>query len=296
MLVGTQSVSLGVGAGVLRSETRFMRSLSGWKGFVAVNATMFDFGEIAGFQPLQQSAVYATAVASCGARVRWLEGEVLAVERGRLRLVSRVAGLDGAGLRRLARWPGVTVVTPEAGVSGFGLVPLVTPMHHAVWTLEGDLRAGLWGKWRNRLVAAERAGVRVRRGSRATLGALLDAEGAQRRARGYRALPEGFTRAVPEAALRLWDWRHAGGFGAGMCFVVHGASATYHLGWASDAAKAAGVHGVMLMQAAEALRAEGVRWLDLGSVDTEASPGLARFKLSTGAELRRLGSTLLVLP
>lgn len=96
--------------------------------------------------------------------------------------------------------------------------------------------------------------------------------------------------------MRLWEWRQAGAFSAGMAFVVHGQSATYHLGWASQASKAVGVHGLMLMRAAEALRAEGVRWLDLGSVDTEAAPGLARFKLGTGAELRRLGATCLVLP
>jgi hypothetical protein len=52
----------------------------------------------------------------------------------------------------------------------------------------------------------------------------------------------------------------------------------------------------MLLQAVEALRAEGVLWLDLGQVDTEAAPGLARFKLGTGADLRRLGATCLVLP
>lgn len=235
------------------------------------------------------------AALGCGARVRWLDG-VLAVERGRLRLVSRVGGLDRAGLRRLALWPGVTVVTPEVGVTGFGLVPLVTPMHHAVWALEGDLRAGLAGKWRNRLVAAERAGIRVQRGARGILEALLAEEAAQRRARGYRALPQAFSRALLERSLRLWDWQGEGGFGAGMCFVVHGATASYHLGWASQAAKAKGVHGVMLMRAAQALRAEGVRWLDLGSVDTEAAPGLARFKLGTGAKLHRLGATCLVLP
>jgi hypothetical protein len=52
----------------------------------------------------------------------------------------------------------------------------------------------------------------------------------------------------------------------------------------------------MLYRAACALREEGVRWLDLGSVNTEDAPGLARFKLGTGAALRRLGHTLLVLP
>ncbi len=256
---------------------------------------MFDFGDIGAFEPFQQSAVYAAAVATCGARVRWLDG-VLVVERGPLRLISRVSGHDRAGLRRLARWPGVTVATPEVEVAGFGLVPLVTPMHHAIWALGEDLRAGLAGKWRNRLVAAERAGLRVRRGGRGCLATLLAEEGKQRQARGYRSLPAGFSHALPDGTLRLWEWRQAGGFGAGMCFVVHGASATYHLGWASEEAKAAGVHGVMLMRAAEALRAEGVRWLDLGSVDSDRAPGLARFKLGTGAELRRLGATCLVLP
>lgn len=256
---------------------------------------MFDFGETGAFVPFQQSAVYAAAAATCGATVRWLD-DVLAVERGRVRLISRVGGLDRAGLRRLAQWPGLTVATPEVGVSGFGLVPLVTPLHHAVWALEPDLRAGMAGNWRGSLRQAERAGLRVRRGDRDTLSALIASEAIQRLQRRYQALPEGFSRALPESALRLWEWRQAGEMQAAMCFVVHGAAATYHLGWGSGAARAAGVHGLMLVRAAEALRAEGVRWLDLGSVDGDRAPGLARFKLGTGAGLRRLGATCLVLP
>lgn len=257
---------------------------------------MFDAGDLGAFLPLQQSAAYAAAVAACGARVRWLEGGVLALERGRLRLVSRGTGLDRAGVRRLARWPGVTLVTPEEEVAGFGLVPLVTPMHHAVWALGPDLRAGMARNWRGHLRQAERAGLRVRRGDAATLQALIRREAVQRAERRYRALPEGFTRALPSGAVRLWDWRQAGAVQAAMCFVVHGASASYHLSWGSDAARAAGVHQLMLTRAAEALWAEGVRWLDLGSVDSDRAPGLARFKLGTGAQLRRLGATCLVLP
>lgn len=257
---------------------------------------MFDAGETGGILPLQQSAVYAAAVAGCGARVRWLEGGVLAVERGRVRLISRVAGLDRAGLRRLARWPGVTLATPEAGIAGFGLVPLVTPMHHAIWALGPDLRAGMARNWRGHLRQAERARVRVRRGDAGMMEALVAAEAAQRAARRYRALPERFTRAIAAGALRLWEWRQGGTLQAAMCFVVHGSSATYHLGWGSEAARAAGVHQVMLVRAAEALWSERVRWLDLGSVDGERAPGLARFKLGTGAALKQLGSTMLVLP
>ena len=256
---------------------------------------MFDFGDTGAFLPLQQSAPYAAAVAACGAHVRWLEG-VLAVERGRLRLISRVRGLDRAGLRRLARWPGITVATPEMGAAGIGLIPLVTPMHHAVWTLGPDLRAGMARNWRGHLSQAERAGLRVTRGDARTLEALMAAEAVQRSRRRYLALPEGFSRALPQDALRIWQWRQAGAMQAAMCFVVHGTSASYHLSWGSDAARGVGVHGLMLVRAAEALWVEGVRWLDLGSVDTERASGLARFKLGTGAELRRLGTTCLVLP
>lgn len=83
---------------------------------------------------------------------------------------------------------------------------------------------------------------------------------------------------------------------AAMGFVVHWVAATYHIGWASPAARARGVHGVKLTRAAEALWSEGVKSLDLGSVNDEEAPGLAHFKLGTGARLVRLGPTCLVLP
>ena len=259
------------------------------------------------FLPFQQSAVYAAAMVACGARVRWLDlgcGTALAVERGRLRVVFRgpiwdegtLADRQKRSMRRLAHWAGVTVVTPEDPVVGFGLVPLITPLHHAIWTLRPDVRAGMAGKWRNRLAVAEAAGIAVQPTGGDTLDFLLAAEGTQRRARRYRALPEAFSRALPQDALRIWEWRQADEIAAAMTFIRHGTTATYHLGWASDAARGAGVHTLMLTRAAEALAAEGVRWLDLGSVDTEAAPGLARFKLGTGASLKGLGPTLLILP
>ncbi len=146
------------------------------------------------------------------------------------------------------------------------------------------------------MAVAERADLRIGRGTSRTLEALIAAEAPQQQARGYRAHPPTFTRALPAASLRVFDWRHAGTLGAGMAFVVEGGTATYHLGWGGEAARAAHVHPLMLFRAALALRAEGVRWLDLGAVDTERAPGLARFKLGTGAALRKLGQTLLVLP
>ena len=259
------------------------------------------------FLPLQQSLVYAWTLDRLGAVSRWVDldcGKALVIERGRLRMVMRgPVWNDGVeirdrerALRGLARWPGVTIATPEEEICGFGLIPLVTPLHHAVWQLEPGLRAGMARNWRNHLSRAERSGVQVMPGDEGTLDRLILAEGQQRAKRRYRALPGAFTRALPGDCLRLWEWRKAGAMQAGMAFIRHGTSASYHLAWGSDLARAENVHHLMLTRAAEALHAEGVRWLDLGSLDGERAPGLARFKLGTGAKLRRLGATLLVLP
>lgn len=268
---------------------------------------MTKYTALEGFLPFQQSLPYAAAAAANGAGVRWVEldgVEALVIERGRLRLLSRGPVWGGPrtvdqqrnALRRLARWPGLTIATPEVPVQGLGLLPLVTPMHHAIWRLGPDLAAGLAGKWRNRLSAALREGVVVQPGSRATLDRLIVEETQQRRARGYRSLPPAFSKGLPMSSLRLWEWRHNGEVLAAMAFVRHGRSASYHLGWATDVARQSSVHAVMLITAARALRDEGVDWLDLGSVDTDRAPGLARFKLGTGARLHRLGATALVLP
>lgn len=258
-----------------------------------------------------QSRPYEAAARACGADVRRLEldcGTGLVLSRGPVRLLSRgpVWQADATdhdkrrALRRLACWPGLTIVTLPAPLAGCGLIPLVTPLHHAIWSLSADLRAGMQGKWRNRLAAAERAGVRVRQVRGAEIGsgwqALLAMEASQRKTRRYRAHPKAFSEALPQPSLRLWDWRWGGAMGAAMGFVVHGDTATYHLGWAGPEARARGVHGVMLTRAAEALWAEGIRRLDLGSVNSEDAPGLAHFKLGTGARLVPLGATCLVLP
>jgi hypothetical protein len=259
------------------------------------------------FLPLQQSAVYAAAVRSCGARTRWADlgdGTALVVERTGVQMVFRGPVWNGTvgekqrreTIRSLARRIGITVVTPDKPTAGFGLVPLVTPLHHAIWDLAGDLRPGLDPRWRNHLSAAERRGLSIAQGNATTLEGLLAKDMPQRRARGYQTLTAGFSRALDPASLRLWEWRQDGALGAAMCFVRHGTTASYHLAWAGAAARQRSVHQAMLWQAALALRDEGVRWLDLGSVDTEAAPGLARFKLGSGAGLQRLGATCLVLP
>ena len=262
---------------------------------------------------LQQSWDYGQAARAQGAgvgRARVADGKgdiavAQVLDRYGLRLINRgpvwLRGVDPAEKRRVLRLlaRGVTVATAEGPLSGFGLVPLLTGRFHAIWDLNPlpeVLRAGLERRWAGRLAAAGRAGVQVRSGGSDILRVLIREEAAQRYRKGYRGLPPDFPCRLPPSALRMWHWAQEGGTGAAMAFVRHGAAATYQTGWAGPAARRCGVHQAMLWQAALALRDEGVRWLDLGTVDTEAAPGLAHFKLGTGAELRQLGATAWVLP
>ncbi|MDZ4095075.1 MAG: GNAT family N-acetyltransferase [Paracoccaceae bacterium] len=266
--------------------------------------------------PLQQSWGYGVAMAALGATVRraliLVQGQEVALaqvlERRGVRLIGRGPvwlGESGAGLRRavlraLARRMGPTLATPGEAVAGFGLIPLITPRHHAFWDLTpqlADLRSGLSGKWRNRLLKAETAqGMRgLQTADASAVEALLTAETAQRRARGYRALPADFIRAWPDEVL-AWNWHKGGQIRAGMVFLRHGPWASYHIAWADAVARADFVHGPMLWQAMLDLRARGVRGLDLGDVNHEDAPGLARFKLGTGARVTALGATCWVLP
>ncbi len=262
---------------------------------------------IAPLPAFPQTAAYAAAAQTAGARTFRADlgcGTALVLERPGLRLVTRgpvwQPGLPAAtrrrALRRLARFPGALIVTPEDPIPGFGLVPLVTGMTVALWDLTGDLRAGMAGKWRNRVLAAERSTPLVVRAGPKALPPLVAAEAAQARARGYRGHPPAFSLALPPASLRLWEWRPAGQVAAAMAFVVEGQGAWWHLSCATDEARARGIPGLMLTRAAESLQAEGVTRLDLGTVDGTAAPGLLRFKLGTGARLHRLGATALVLP
>ncbi|MER5172608.1 MULTISPECIES: GNAT family N-acetyltransferase [Thioclava] len=206
-------------------------------------------------------------------------------------------------LRALARRfaPGLFIATPEAPVAGRGLIPIVTARHQALWALGPDvanLRSSLDGKWRNRLASAERKGMRITLEEDPAW--LLDAEHQQRKKRGYKALPRDFTTAwemaMPGSVLSLGVQSDAGERLAGVVMMCHGRSATYQLGWSGEEGRKTGAHNFLLWQVSIALRAQGIRYIDLGDINSEEGAGLMRFKLGTGASVHRLGATMLVLP
>ena len=128
---------------------------------------------------------------------------------------------------------------------------------------------------------------------------LLDRDRVQQRERGFRAAGADFALALARAApADVWialaerTRRPV----AGMLFVRHEGSATYHVGWSGEDGRRLRAHPALLAMAAVRLCAMGVRELELGTLDTVRSPGLARFKLGSGARAQRLGGTWIRLP
>ncbi|WP_022704880.1 hypothetical protein [Pseudorhodobacter ferrugineus] len=200
-------------------------------------------------------------------------------------------------VRRLACHTGATIVTPTKQMAGWGLVPLITPKSYAHWSINHPadiLRKGLQGKWRNRLLKAEAAVTPHLLGKRG-VAELVTREAATRTARGYANLPGDLAKIWGAGSLCL-GWHMGGALQAGMVFLIHGQTATYFLGWASDAARQAFAHGPMLWQAALTLQNSGVRLIDLGDVNSGTGANLARFKLGTGADVVAQGPTCLVVP
>lgn len=161
------------------------------------------------------------------------------------------------------------------------------------------LRAGLDGKWRNRLVRAEALqGLQVHvRASPKDLQWLLERENQQRQTRGFHALPTDFVQAYVgchaqrEQAFVVASAVQGKQTLGSMLFLIHGDGATYHIGWADETGRQANIHNLLLWKAMASLQAQGVRQLDLGGVNTRALPGISRFKLGTGGQVVTLAGT-----
>lgn len=265
---------------------------------------------------MQQHPFYARTIRQMGGRVAAF------APSGAQTLLRRIGPLHMAWLPRWAA-PGQGALEAFLGQMGTALciaIPdraedtavfracgfraVLTPQHVAELALcppEEARLAAQHGKWRNRLRHALRSAPPVshRRFDPKRDGGLLDLELIQRRARGYSALPPGFTHAWAQAnpgATRLFRIGDDTGTQAFVLVLLHAPTATYHLGWSSAKGRECAAHNLLIWQAANWLAQRGYQRLDLGIVDTQATPGLARFKIGSGAVIRPLGPTLLRLP
>ena len=200
-------------------------------------------------------------------------------------------------------------VTPnEPSGEDLGLSPLkrvMTGYSTALLDLSptmADLRAGFDKRFRQPLVSAEKSELTVHRVG-TNLGQyrwLMDAEQQQRDKRGFQGMPLHFVDAYIASrkqpghnvlTLRADIGRDRV---AGMMFLLHGQAATYQIGWTSDAGRDAHAHNLLLYKGMEALKERGIRSLDMGGINTGRSAGVARFKISTGAQVVTLAGTFWV--
>lgn len=284
---------------------------------------MFDAMQTRPLLPLTQSAAYARAMALLGVPVEELallrpEGSaghaMLQTRRlpvlGQVGLISRgpvwCARPDAALLARVIAGLRHPVILNADGMAredlaAAGFFRIMTPATVAQLDLSGDAaarRGRMHQKWRNRLVRAEAGRLRVLRDAMPVDSGhwLLKAETVQRRARRYRELPIDFTLAFAQAnpgKAQLFTARQGVETVAGMLFLQHGPTATYHIGHTTAAGRAADAHTLLLARAADWLADHGAEVLELGTIDTVNAPGLARFKLGSGAVAHPLGGTWL---
>ncbi len=156
-----------------------------------------------------------------------------------------------------------------------------------------QLRAAKEGRWRNRLVAAERSGLNIIQtgANPAQYGWLLEEEQTQRKSKSFYGLPLEFVERYINARAQTTKTTlilHAElnqERVAAMLFLIHGNAATYHVGWSNAVGRDTNAHNLLLWRAFEALRERGVRTLDMGGINTRQLAGISRFKIGAGGRV-----------
>lgn len=245
--------------------------------------------------PLQQSNAFARALCAMGVTV--VSRAPVVVERsfgllGRVHFASRISS---SALDIRPRIINAENHAPDI-YRAAGYRQIITPAHIAQWDLTRPNRhAAMSGKWRNQLKKGNSANLRIREtpwdGSPHWL---FNNAAKIARERRFRPLPHAFLVAFAQVnpnAATLFETYHKGTPVAAALILKHGPSATYQTAWSSPLGHRLQAPRVLLDHVADRLTTSGHTTFDLGGVETDHAPGLARFKLGTGADLRALGGT-----
>lgn len=198
---------------------------------------------------------------------------------------------------------GLVLLSPDQPgnwLRDIGAIRVARPVQVADLPLSRDpdtMRRAMHQKWRNRLRHAERQGLRVTTSAMSPDPNhwLLTADVIQAQARKYRGWPTALTLAWTQVApgqtlyLEARDRKEPV---AALLFLLHGTSATYHIGHTTDRGRASSAHNLLMWHAMQKLGRSGYQSIDLGRLHAD-TPGLNRFKLESGAVARELGGTWL---
>lgn len=258
---------------------------------------MFDDQPVALAQFIVRKWLGVLGVALCGRGPVWL-APLSGVQKAQAYALLKKS-LPIGGLK-------IVLITPEEEASQeLGLSPwrrVMTGYSTVMLDISpdmADLRAQLDKRWRHRLGGAENAELTIHRvgTNPGQYRWLLDADMQQREERNLEGLPIAFfdlyakARQVPAKTILTMRADVGRDRVAGMLFLIHGEAATYQLGWTSDPGRDLHAHNRLLWAAIEELKTRGVRWLDLGGVNTQRSAGVARFKIKTGGRVVTFAGT-----
>lgn len=258
--------------------------------------------------PLQQHPNFGAALEGLGARVRRINIDGAAptqiINRFGIDFAPRGPIWDAENPDALRRSPLriINADQPSDVYRDAGFRQLMTPAHVAEIDLgDADVLAKAHGKWRNAWRKSQKSNLKIQHApfDGALHEWLLIEDRKQQRRKKYRALPHSIIRTFATNSPRdvvVFTARQKRANVAAMLFLQHGQVATYHVGWSSAAGRETNAHCALLKTAADHFRARDVTRLDLGTVDTENAPGLARFKIGSGARIRQLGGTWLRIP
>ena len=154
---------------------------------------------------------------------------------------------------------------------------------------EEDLRAGLDKKWRNILSKGEKNNLEIVWDGK-HFSWLVQQYSADKALRGYdgpslktlKALALEFSRGQN---MMIGTALLEGKPIAAILLLIHGASATYQIGYTSDLGREKCAHHVLLWNAVTALKERKIDDFDLGGVNEEQAKGVLQFKKGMGGEL-----------
>lgn len=173
---------------------------------------------------------------------------------------------------------------------------LAYPPYQTIWLDithdENGLREGLKKNWRGALKKAEEAGLEVKDDQPLKyLTWLLKHYEADKASRGYESASSKTISALAahfgaKKQVMLLRAQKQGKDIAAILIFIHGAAATYQIGWTDpQSGRKNNAHHFLLWQAIMKLKALGIKDLDLGGVNDFGAKGVKKFKEGLGGEL-----------
>jgi len=147
---------------------------------------------------------------------------------------------------------------------------------------EVELRKNLDGKWRNQLKRAEQASIDLKIGKTDELFSWLMNQYKQlMKDKSFKGpsvdLYKDLHRAKKKDMHVFQAW-FEGKAVAGLLIVQHGRSCTYQVGWNSQTGRKIYANNLLLWKAVIDMKKRGCTWFDLGGIDEQNTPGIAKFK------------------